>query len=303
MVSNNNNKQKQAPREGWVYKKKGLKIKKKEKKVVIKPKVDTPPAIVIEQPPQEIIPVPKEAVNSNWNQLNKSLQGKLKVYQKKKEVKLANKAQKEAAESAKAERSIVYIKDYNELFQEESDDKSATKYLAIDCKVLEVEGNKSSIGKICIANQFGNIIYEKVVIPLENVIDYRTKYTGLTRDIINRKGVKFFEVQKEVEKILRDKIIIGHDLNEDLKVLKLTYKKKQLRDALHFPQFFNPTTKEQDSLKNISKRELKFSPDRWEVDGVRDAKLCMLLYLKCKKEWEQFTNQKFYGKDITKAFA
>jgi len=306
MVSNNSNSssksKKQPPREGWVYKKKGLDIKKKPKKVVIKPVVEEEETIAFTpQPTQPVVEIPKEAVNSNWNQLNKSLQGKLKVYQKKKEIKQATKAKKEALEQSNAEKKIVYIKDYKDLLEEESDDKTATKYLSIDCKVLEVEGNKSSIGKICIANQFGNIIYEKVVIPMETIVDYRTKFTGLTKDIINKQGVKFLEVQKEVEKILRDKIIIGHDLNEDLRVLKLSFKRKQLRDALHFSKFFNPQTKEQDSLKNISKRELQFSPDKWDVDGVRDATLCMILYLKCKKEWEQFVAQKFYGKDISKS--
>ncbi|EGC28635.1 hypothetical protein DICPUDRAFT_159911 [Dictyostelium purpureum] len=256
-------------------------------------------------------------VNSNWNKIKEKIKNKNSAYQKKKETKAKLKSATPYT-STKVEEVITYIKDFDELCNKyeiepielNSDlvvpsDKELSKinesssFFSIDCKIIQIEGtNKSALGKICICNQNGEIVYERISKPMEKIIDCRGKFTGLTKDIVNKQGAEFLEIQKQVEKIIRNKIIIGHDLTYDLKALKLVHKKKLLRDATQFPTFFNPETNSEDSLKSIVKRELLFSPDKWDISGKRDTVLNVILYKKYKKEWEAFINNKFYGNKI-----
>ncbi|KAN0009292.1 hypothetical protein ACTFIU_006571 [Dictyostelium citrinum] len=255
----------------------------------------------------------KQTINSNWNSTKEKIKNKNNAYQKKKEAKLKLKSPTPYTSTKAIEDKKPYIKDFNQLCQEHnitppSNDNlispnqkeidnlnESSKFFSIDCKIIEIEGNKGTLGKVCIANQNGQIVYEKIVKPMDKIVDFRTKFTGLTRDKVQREGTDFLQVQKEVEKILRHKILVGHDLVHDLKNLKLAHKKKLLRDATQFTKFFNPDTNSEDSLKSIAKRELNFSPDNWEPSGKRDTIINVILYKQNHKEWETFINNKFYG--------
>ncbi|KAM9999163.1 hypothetical protein ACTFIZ_002719 [Dictyostelium cf. discoideum] len=259
----------------------------------------------------------KQSINSNWNVTKEKIKNKNNAYQKKKEAKLKLKSPTPYTSTKVIEDKKPFIKDFNQLCQEHNiispnDDNlvsptqkeidnlnESSKFFSIDCKIIEIEGSKGTLGKICIANQNGQIVYEKIVKPMDKVVDFRTKFTGLTRDKVQREGTDFLQVQKEVEKILRHKILVGHDLVHDLKNLKLAHKKKLLRDATQFTKFFNPDTKSEDSLKSIAKRELNFSPDNWDPSGKRDTIINVILYKKNQKEWETFINNKFYGQPNT----
>ena len=68
-------------------------------------------------------------------------------------------------------------------------------------------------------NSHGNVVYQKHVRPLEPVTDYRTFVSGIrAKDIRGPLAEDFWKVQKEVSEILKDRILVGHAMHNDLKV-------------------------------------------------------------------------------------
>ena len=98
--------------------------------------------------------------------------------------------------------------------------------VAIDCEMVGVKpGDTSALAHVAIVDINGTQIYNNYVIPpggIESITQYRTNYSGITENLLrnSRMGAKSFEeVQAEVHAILKDKIIVGHALINDFKVL------------------------------------------------------------------------------------
>ena len=100
-----------------------------------------------------------------------------------------------------------------------SSSKDITKVIAIDCEMVGIDtGKDNMLARVSLVNRYGNCIYDKYVLPLEPVVDYRTHVSGIRpKDL--KDGEPFETVQKEVAEILRGKILVGHALRNDLKVL------------------------------------------------------------------------------------
>jgi RNA exonuclease 4 len=47
--------------------------------------------------------------------------------------------------------------------------------------MVGVEGGESHLAQVVIVNSFGNVIYNKYVLPRERVLDYRTKWSGIEK--------------------------------------------------------------------------------------------------------------------------
>ncbi|CAA2976989.1 RNA exonuclease 4 [Olea europaea subsp. europaea] len=100
-----------------------------------------------------------------------------------------------------------------------SSDCSLTDVVAMDCEMVGVSslGNKSALGRVALVNKWGNVIYDEYVRPLDHVVDFRTKISGIRpRDL--RKAKNFNVVQKKVAELIKGRILVGHALHNDLKV-------------------------------------------------------------------------------------
>lgn len=99
--------------------------------------------------------------------------------------------------------------------------------IALDCEMvgIGVNGRDHMLARVSIVNETGDIILDKYVKPTTLVIDYRTKFSGITPlDLINAHD--FVEVQAEVTRIKNNRILVGHALHNDLKALKLDHPKR-----------------------------------------------------------------------------
>ncbi|KAL5151526.1 RNA exonuclease 4 [Glycine soja] len=99
-----------------------------------------------------------------------------------------------------------------------NDDSSLTDAVAMDCEMVGVgQGNKSALGRVTLVNKWGNVIYDEFVRPIERVVDFRTKISGIRpRDL--RKAKDFWAAQKKVAELINGRILVGHALSNDLKV-------------------------------------------------------------------------------------
>ncbi|XP_054263023.1 uncharacterized protein LOC128986602 [Macrosteles quadrilineatus] len=159
-----------------------------------------------------------------------------------------------------------------------------TKHIAMDCEMVGVEigVNKNMLARISLVNSNGDCVYDKFVKPTEPVLDYRTKVSGVRpRDLENATDFKI--VQKEVSDILKSRILVGHALKNDLKVLYLSHPKHSMRDTSKFKKFREGKTP---ALKKLAKKYLGATIQEGEHSSVQDAFAAMQLYKMFKKEWE-----------------
>ena len=105
--------------------------------------------------------------------------------------------------------------------------KGLTKAISMDCEMVGVgyKGSDSVLARVSIVNHFGHCVYDKYVKPREKVTDYRTSVSGIRpSDIENANNFK--EVQKEVSDILTNRVLVGHAIRHDLKVIKFYFGRK-----------------------------------------------------------------------------
>lgn len=163
-----------------------------------------------------------------------------------------------------------------------------TKALGMDCEMVGVgpTGEDSIVARVSIVNQFGKCVYDKYVKPTQQVTDYRTAVSGIRPENL-KQGEQFEVVQKEVAEMLKGRILVGHALHNDLKVLFLDHPKKKIRDTQKYKPFKGQVKSGRPSLKLLAERILGIRLQQAEHCSIQDAQAAMRLYVIVKKEWER----------------
>ncbi|XP_044759113.1 putative exonuclease GOR isoform X1 [Coccinella septempunctata] len=157
------------------------------------------------------------------------------------------------------------------------------KVYALDCEMCyTVKGLE--LCKVTILAYNGAIVYDHFVKPDNEVVDYNTRYSGVTESDVNGPNSKTFsKVQSDIlELVTEDTILIGHGLDNDLRVLKLLHS-NVVDTSLIFPHErgypFRYSLKHLMSMylqKQIQTSELGHSP-------YEDALSCLeLIFFKVK---------------------
>ena len=162
-----------------------------------------------------------------------------------------------------------------------------TKALAMDCEMVGVNhgGKDSILARASIVNQFGHCLYDKFVKPTDKVTDYRTKVSGIRPQDI-KDGEDFKEVQKEISDMLKGRILVGHSVHHDLKVLHLNHPKKMIHDTSSYKPFRVSFGNRTPSLKNLTAKMLGVTIQEGEHSSVQDAQATMRLYTRVSTIWE-----------------
>jgi RNA exonuclease 4 len=189
--------------------------------------------------------------------------------------------------------------DKNEKLVKDKSFRGLTKILAMDCEMVGTgsDGMNSVLARVSIVNFFGHCLYDKYVKPIEEVTDYRTAVSGIRpSDLVNASDFKI--VQKEVHDLLKDRILVGHALKNDLKVLFLSHPKHKIRDtSKYFKYLFGGRPP---SLKRLSEAVLGVKVQSGEHDSVEDAQAAMRLFTMFRRKWESDINRKFNKNKISK---
>ncbi|KAG6542578.1 hypothetical protein Mapa_016049 [Marchantia paleacea] len=179
-----------------------------------------------------------------------------------------------------------------------SSDLSVTKILALDCEMVGVgaEGKRSALARVTLVNICGNVVYDKHVRPLEFVTDFRTQVSGVRpRDL--KEAEDFWTVQKEVAELIKGKILVGHALHNDLKILLLSHPRKDIRDTQRYKPLRSANGGVQ-ALKHLAAEHLGASIQEREHDSVEDARAALFLYKKFREDWEKDLKQRRVGSKI-----
>jgi len=98
-------------------------------------------------------------------------------------------------------------------------------YCAVDCEMVETQNNDNALARVSIVDEECNVLLDRIVIPPGgDIVNHRTRYSGITDKLIKQKGIAFDIVQREVAAIIDKHIVVGHTINNDIEALQLSIK-------------------------------------------------------------------------------
>ena len=175
-----------------------------------------------------------------------------------------------------------------------SKDVEIGKYVAIDCEMVGVGGeeDRSVLARVSIVNFHGTQVYDSFVRPKEFVTDWRTHVSGVSpKNMATARTLE--EVQEDVASTLKDRIVVGHAIKNDLEAMMLGHPKKDIRDTSKFSGFRKYSAGRTPSLKKLAKEVLGVDIQGGEHSSIEDARATMLLFRRHKSAFDVEHNQRF----------
>ncbi|KAH6649097.1 ribonuclease H-like domain-containing protein [Truncatella angustata] len=126
------------------------------------------------------------------------------------------------------------------LMAPEHSSRTTHRVVAIDCEMVGVgsghfegtqEKQRSELAQLCAVDVLtGEVLIDKLVNPLEKVIDWRTRFSGVSRSVINtarRQGKLLLGWRAARSELFTyidaDTIMVGHALHNDLLIMRLVH--------------------------------------------------------------------------------
>jgi len=162
-----------------------------------------------------------------------------------------------------------------------------TKFLAMDCEMVGVgpEGTESSLARCSIVNFDGHVVYDKFIRQTQKVTDYRTHVSGIeSHHLTCKHAIAYKQCQKEVADMIKDRILIGHSLQHDLKCLMLSHPMTHIRDTAYHKPLCPHRPR---ALKKLCEEHLEVKIQDGQHDSVQDARSVLALYKKFRNDWEK----------------
>ncbi|XP_061728780.1 RNA exonuclease 1 homolog [Cydia pomonella] len=155
---------------------------------------------------------------------------------------------------------------------------------SLDCEMCYTT-HGLDLTRVTVINSACKVVYETLVKPLHPIIDYNTRYSGITEEHMAEVKTTLLEVQATLLTMFNSKtILIGHSLESDFKALKLIHD-TVIDTSVLFPHKMGPPYKR--ALRNLSSEHLKKIIQN-SVDGhdsAEDAMVCMeLIHYKLKED-------------------
>lgn len=161
------------------------------------------------------------------------------------------------------------------------------KYVAIDCEMVGVGegGYEDALARASVVDFHGRQVYDSFVRPRERVVDWRTHVSGVGPRHMT-KARTFKEVQQEMAELLKGRILVGHDVKHDLRVLELDHPSKMIRDTSKFSGFRKYGHGPKPALKVLAKELLGVDIQTGQHSSIEDARVAMLLFRKHKSAFD-----------------
>lgn len=170
------------------------------------------------------------------------------------------------------------------------------RVIALDCEMVGVsEGTsiKSALGRCSIVNYNEEVLFDRYVLPVREIVDYRTAWSGITRYNM-RSALPFSEALSRIRQIVKDKVLVGHDLKHDFAVLEFVHPQSQTRDtSTYMPlrSLAKLATEHPPSLRNLVRNLLGEHIQQGMHCSVQDACAVLKVYKYVEEQWEYDMNQ------------
>ncbi|XP_050301018.1 RNA exonuclease 1 homolog isoform X2 [Anthonomus grandis grandis] len=116
------------------------------------------------------------------------------------------------------------LEGYQTTFPPESDDDPrSTQVYALDCEMCYTTKGLE-LTRVTVVDTECKTVYESLVKPLNPIIDYNTRFSGITKDQMDRTGTNILQVQANILHLCNSEtILVGHSLESDMKALKIIH--------------------------------------------------------------------------------
>jgi RNA exonuclease 4 len=180
-------------------------------------------------------------------------------------------------------------------------DGDKAHYVALDCEMVGVgyKGQESVVARVTIINWDVEIILDCFVRCDQFVVDYRTHVSGITKDDLESEyAISFCECQWLVAELIHDKVLVGHALKNDLRVLGIQHPWYDTRDTAKYEPFMKQRFEDgilwprklKDLAKEILGREIQMPGH--PHSAFEDALAALDLYKKKRSGWEKVMEYK-----------
>ncbi|NXD85115.1 REXO5 exonuclease, partial [Halcyon senegalensis] len=109
---------------------------------------------------------------------------------------------------------------YTECDQQRTD---SSPLFGLDCEMcLTAKGNE--VTRVSLVDAQGQCLLNELVKPESTVVNYRTRFSGITKKMLLPVKTRLSDIQTRLKKILpHDAVLVGHSLNSDLQALEMIH--------------------------------------------------------------------------------
>ncbi|NWQ93116.1 REXO5 exonuclease, partial [Burhinus bistriatus] len=109
---------------------------------------------------------------------------------------------------------------YTECDQQRTD---SSPLFGLDCEMcLTAKGNE--VARVSLVDARGRCLLNELVKPESTVVHYRTRFSGITKEMLLPVKTRLSDIQTRLKKMLpRDAVLVGHSLNGDLQALEMIH--------------------------------------------------------------------------------
>ncbi|XP_033302823.1 uncharacterized protein LOC117207080 [Bombus bifarius] len=148
---------------------------------------------------------------------------------------------------------------------------------ALDCEMCFTR-HGLELAKVTVVGIDGKVVYDTLVKPDTEVIDYNTRFSGITAKDLAKATKTLRDVQRDLTSFVHaETILIGHGLENDLRALRLLHT-TVIDTCVAFPHFLGYPFRS--SLKTLARTVLRREIQVKGHDSVEDARIVMDLMLR-----------------------
>jgi len=178
------------------------------------------------------------------------------------------------------------------------------KIIALDCEMVGVGqyGLDSALARVSMVDINEIVIFDTYVQVSQPVIDYRTHVSGITKaNLAPDKAMTFHECRSIVYALLSGRVLVGHAIDNDLRVIDIQHPLHNIRDTATYLPFMRVDMASRDKygsamqrrkLRDLVREKLGDEIQRagQAHSSAEDACAALKLYKSVRKEWETLLN-------------